>query len=326
MPPSIDASCRLYLGTEDGLRTARASPEGLAVSESGLEGNAVRAIDVAPGNPDDVFVGCGLRGWGLHRTTDGGGTFEPVGFAEEWVWGVRRHPANPHTVYVGTEPPMLYRSTDGGGTFRALDGIDDLPSRDRWTFFHEPFHAGHVHGIAVHPERPERVFAGVEHGAVVYSTDGGATWNETLVGSDVHRVAIHPDDPGRVFVATGAGLHRSDDAGGEWTRVPDLRGRYLHAIEFHPDADRIYVYADRDRMPVYRSDDGGESWEPAGEDLPAASPADTLRIHPGSPEVLFYVGDVDDGSRVFVSDDAGASWDAFGRLLPKVWRLEVAPE
>ena len=343
--------CLLYLGTEDGIRTVRASEAGPEVVTEGLDGNAVRAIDVSPENPDDVFVGCGLRGWGLHRTADGGRTFHSIGFDEEWVWGVCRHPSNPATVYVGTEPPMLYRSTDDGETFRALECITDVPSRDDWTFFHEPFYAGHVHGIAIHPDRPERIFAGVEHGAVVYSTDGGATWEETLVGSDVHRVAFHPDDPDQVFVATGAGLYRSNDGGENWTSVPDLRGKYLHAIVFGTSdgsdssaTGRMYVYADRDRSPVYRSDgggerdavprassdshsDGGESWEPVGEGLPAASPADTLRLHPENPNVVFYLGDTADGrSQLFVSDDAGESWQELGESFPKVWRLETVPD
>ena len=323
--------CLLYLGTEDGVWTVSTSGDGLTVVGSGLDGHAVRAIDVSSDDPEDAFVGCGLRGWGLHRTTDGGRTFHSIGFDEEWVWGVRRHPANPATVYVGTEPPMLYRSTDDGEAFRALDGIEELPSRRDWTFFHDPFYAGHVHGIAIHPGRPERIFAGVEHGAVLYSTDGGATWEETLVGSDVHRVAFHPDDPDKVFVATGAGLFRSDDAGDTWTSVPDLRGRYLHAIVFETGdsagsttTGRMYVYADRDGSPVYRSDDSGESWEPVGDGLPAASPADTLRLHPDNQETLFYAGDTADGeSQLFVSTDAGESWTKLGGPFPKVWRLAV---
>lgn len=327
MVEGLASPCRLYLGTGDGLRTARLTGDGLTETASSIADNAVRAIAVHPSDPDDVFVGCGLRGWGLYHTDDAGATATTVGFEDEWVWGVARHPDDPATVYVGTEPPMLYVSTDGGGSFDALDGIEDLPSRPDWTFFHEPFYAGHVHGIALDGRRPDRVLAGVEHGALIVSRDGGETWTEALVGRDVHRVAVHPADPDSVLAATGSGLARSDDGGRTWGEVDDLRGLYVHAVVFHPtDADRWYCYAASDECPVYRSDDGGDSWTPVGEGLPPARPADTLRLHPADPETLVYAGDVDDDtSRVFVSTDAGGSWQRVRQEFPKVWRLEVTP-
>lgn len=327
MATDLPGPCRLYVGTEDGLRTARLSEDGLEVRHRAVEGAAVRALAVHPEDPDDVFVGCGLRGWGLHHTTDGGATVEQVGFDDEWVWGAARHPVDHETVYVGTEPPMLYVSTDDGETFAACEGLDDLPSRPEWTFFHEPFYAGHVHGIAVDPDRPERVLAGVEHGALVASPDGGETWTEALVGRDVHRVAVDPTEPDRVFAATGSGLFRSVDGGDGWRRLPGLAGEYLHAVAFAPDRGRMYVYAASEDCPVHASDDGGDTWTPVGEGLPPARPADTLRLHPVDPDVLLYAGDVDDGgSRLFVSPDAGATWRRIDHRLPKVWRLAVVPQ
>lgn len=319
--------CLLYLGTSDGLRVARLTGDGLDVVANAIAGNAVRAITVHPDDPTNAYVGCGLRGWGLYHTSDAGRTVETLGFEDRWVWGATRHPDDPETVFVGTEPPMLYRSTDGGSTFDAFEGIDELSSRPEWTFFHEPFYEGHLHGIAIRPERPERIFAGVEHGALVYSHDGGETWAETLVGSDVHRVAIDPTDPDRVFAATGSGMYRSEDAGLEWSKTPDLRGEYLHTIVFDPDEpERMYVYAADDGDPVWKSEDGGNSWRPVGARLPAARPADTLRVHPSDSETLVYAGDTEDGGRLFVSPDAGDTWHPVDHSLPKVWRLEVAPD
>ena len=354
---STTEPCTLYLGTEDGLLVARFDPgesdatgsdaDEIEIIGRAVEGNAVRAISVDPSEPASAYVGCGLRGWGLYRISDWGERVESLGFEDRWVWGIGRAPADsgtadsqtgdsqtgdpqtddPDTLYVGTEPPMVYVSSDGGETFEACAEVDNLPSRPNWTFFHEPFHAGHVHGIAVHPARPERIFAGVEHGALIYSPDGGQTWREALVGQDLHRVAVDPTDPDRVFAATGSGLYLSEDAGQEWTLIGDLRGLYLHAIVFDPDDPRrMYVYADREGTPIYRSDDGGDSWESVGGDLPAASPADTLRLYPGDSETLLYAGDVgEDGSRLFVSTDAGQHWERIDEPLPKVWRLAVAP-
>ncbi|MBE3590573.1 MAG: hypothetical protein IMW98_07100 [Firmicutes bacterium] len=221
---------------------------------------------------------------------------------------------------------MLYVSRDGGATFRPLEAIERLPSRAHWTFFHPPFYAGHVHGLAFHPGQPERVFAGVEHGALIYSHDGGATWQEALVGYDLHRVAVDPADTDRVLAGAGEGLFSSPDAGASWQPVPALAGKYVHGIAFVPDRPgRVLVYADDPSCPVYRSDDGGRTWQPTGAGLPPARPADPLAIHPSDPDRVCYAGDVGRrASRLFVSTDGGRTWTPAGPELPKVWRLRAA--
>lgn len=324
---STDVACVLYLGTKDGLLVARLHNEELAIRNRLAEGNVVRDISVHEDDPTDVFVGCGLRGWGLHHADDVRADAEQVGFEDRWVWGVTRHPENPETVFVGTEPPMLYVSRDGGATFEPFDGIEELPSRSRWTFFHDPFHEGHIHGITIHPERPERIFAGVEHGALIYTHDGGETWQESLIGADIHRVAVNPVDADHVLAATGSGLYQSFDAGEEWDQTRDLRSSYLHTVIFNRDSPKtIYVYADESN-PLYKSTDGGQSWTAIGNELPATGPADVLRLHPEDPATLVYIGDTEEEtSTVFVSRDAGETWHCIDTTVPKVWRLEVVSD
>lgn len=316
--------CILYVGTEDGLRTVRIADGGtIDHLETGMKGQAVRAIAPHPNDPSTVYVGCGLRGWGLYRTDDGCETFTSVGFEDEWVWDVAFAP-DARTIYVGTEPPMLYVSHDGR-SFDALSAIETLESRSEWTFFHEPFSAGHIHGLAMHPDRPERLFAGVEHGAFIYSDDGGESWSEALVGYDLHRVAIDPTNPDRVFAGAGEGLFISEDAAQSWSAVETLRGKYVHGIVFDPqDSDTIYVYVDLASSPLYRSTDGGRTWEPVAEGLPAANPADPLCLHPTASDVLFYAGNSsNETSQLYVSADAGDTWEPLSFELPKVWRLEA---
>lgn len=309
----------LYAGTEDGFRAIRVADGTFEVVARDLTGEAVRGIAVDPDDPDRAFVGCGLRGWGLHLTRDGGQTFETVGFEDRWVWEATFGPDG--TLYVGTEPPMLYASRDGEN-FEPFAALADLPSHDDWFFFHEPFEAGHVHGVAIHPDEPERIFAGVEHGALVYTHDGGATWNESLVGYDLHRVAVDPDDPDRVLAGAGEGLFVSPDAGASFEAVEPLAGKYVHGVHFDPsNPDRVYAYVAADE-PLSRSDDGGDSWQSIGADLPAARPADNLVV--GDAGTLFYAGDAGDGSRLFVSNDAGETWTRLDGALPKVWRLYLA--
>lgn len=320
-------SCLLYAGTEDGLFTLAYTPdESLELISHGLQGNAVRGIAAHPEDPGVAYIACGLRGWGLHRTRDAGRTFESLGFEDRWVWDVAFHPGDPETLRIGTEPPALYTTRDAGETFHEAEGIHELGSRERWMFFHPPFRAGHVHGFAVHPERPERVFAGVEHGALIFTPDGGQTWNEALVGHDLHRIAIDPAAPDHVLAGAGEGLFESRDAGQTWSAVEALHGKYIHAVLFnrrHPE--RVYVYSFEENSPLYCSRDGGKTWSAIGNGLPPAQQADTLTAHPTDPDILFYVGDGEDGGgRLFVSHDAGDTWRPLSASLPKVWRLRSA--
>ena len=316
--------CLLYAGTEDGVFVLRADGGGrVATVGRGLEGNAVRAVAVHPDQPEVALVGCGLRGWGLHRTGDAGRLFEPAGFADRWVWGVSFAPGDPETVYVGTEPPMLWVSRDGGASFAPLDAIERLASRPDWRFGYAPFYAGHVHGLAIHPARPERLFAGVEEGALILSRDGGETWSDALVGRDVHRVAIDPADPDRVLAGLFDGLWESRDAGETWREMGEFRGRYVHGILFDPRGPgALWVDVAEEGSPLRRSGDGGATWHRAGAGLPAALSADTLCLHPTEPGALFYAGGPPDGANgVFTSRDAGDTWAPVGPELPRVWRL-----
>lgn len=317
--------CLLYVGTGDGMFVFRASEKKLELIGRGIEGNAVRGIAVHPQESKIAYVACGLRSWGLYKTEDAGRSWGLVGFQDRWVWDVVLHPNDPKTILVGTEPPMIYVSHDAGQSFQAFDGIERLPSRTNWKFFYEPFYAGHIHGIALHPKRPERIFAGVEHGALIYSYDGGKTWHEALVGHDLHRIAVDPLDPDRVFAGTGEGLFISDDAGQAWKAVPKLKDQYVHGIYFDPhDLQRVYIYVAEEGRPLYRSTDGGRSFVPIGAGLPEDGPADSFSIHPDQPEVLFYGGEVKERrGQLFVSADAGATWHLVGDELPKIWRVRT---
>lgn len=309
---------RVALGTEDGVRIARLTDDGVTVSREALAGEAVRSLATAPDGT--LFVGCGLRGWGAYKITNE--TVTPLGFEDRWVWGITIHPTDPDTVFVGTEPPALYRSSDGGKTFTELPGVTDVPSRENWKFYHEPFGDGHVHGLTIHPDRPDRLVAGVEDGPLLCSTDGGETWTDGLTGHDVHRLAMDPTDPQRWLVGTADGLFCTEDAGGSWTRR--LADQYVHGVTFDPhEPDRVWLYA-AEPEPVYRSADSGRSWSSVSDDLPAARAADPLVVHPRSPDTVIYAGG-EQASQLYYTTDAGGTWELLSATLPKVWRNTTLP-
>lgn len=335
MSPTDPAT--VYLGTDDGLRRCALDPDrpSLAVEAATLSGESVRALSVDPRDPDRALVGCGLRGEGLHLTADGGASADPVAFEDRWVFGIARDLRDPDRVYVGTEPPMLHHSEDGGRTFESLPAVADVPGADDWEFGYEPFEAGHLHGIALHPDRPDRIVAAVEVGGVVVSRDGGETWTDQLRGFDVHETLAVPARPDRLLAAAHEGVYRSDDAGRTWSPVPGLEGRYARAVR--AGVDRLYALtapsADGDRVALYAAGPDGEDWTRRSGDLPPAGLAGALATHHADGATLLHAGDHPDGegSVLAVSTDAGRTWARVpvdgreGDGIPRVRAIATAP-
>jgi hypothetical protein len=320
--------CNAYVGCEDGLHSIQVSSDGIRAIGSCVGGNVVRDLAIDASHPETVYVACGYRGWGLHRSFDGGRSAQPIAFLDRWVWGVALHPLDPHTLFVGTEPPAVHISHDDGESFVACSDIDRLASRSEWTFFYDPFHSGHVHGFALHRDRPHRVLAGVEVGAFVASDDDGKTWREALVGHDVHRVVVDPDHPDRLLAATGEGMFASHDQGNTWEIVAELRDAYMHQIAFDPSRwERAFACVDAEGFaPLWRSEDAGHTWSPLDVSLPQPGAGVPLTFHPQTSGVLFFGGNIDDDrGALFVSEDAGENWRQLEGYLPKIWRVEMVP-
>jgi photosystem II stability/assembly factor-like uncharacterized protein len=141
---------------------------------------------------------------------------------------------------------------------------------------------------------PDAVFAGVEDAALFRTTDGGHSWQEL---------------PG----LRGAKGHL-------WQ--PGAGGMGLHTILLDPnDADRIFVAISA--AGVFRTDDGGVTWQPVNRGLKSAYElpdpdsdvghcVHRIAMHPSRPNVLFMQKHWD----VNRSDDSGESWYEVSGNLP----------
>ena len=232
----------------------------------------------------------GATGGGLFKTTDGGSTWASVtdgqvGSAS--VGAVAMAPSDPDVVYIGMGEVQLranvlqgdgvYRSDDAGKSWRHL-GLADTHAIGR---------------IRVHPTDPERVYVAAlghpfgpnpERG-VFRTTDGGDTWEKVLFRDErtgAVDLVMDPVDPDVLYATLwqvyrkpwrlwsggeGSGIFKSTDGGDTWselTRNPGLPAGLLGKITVTvsgADPDRVWANVEAERGGLYRSDDGGRSWE-----------------------------------------------------------------
>jgi photosystem II stability/assembly factor-like uncharacterized protein len=156
----------------------------------------------------------------------------------------------------------LYRLADGGEAWEALtSGLPEAPA---------------VRALAIHPQRPEIVYAGTQSGPY-RSADRGEHWEKVELpdhGLPVWSVLFHPHDPDTILVGCeNCEIYRSDDAGRHWTRLPvSVRFPEVTTQPGANPAKRVLrmdagtgkpdlLYAAIEVGGMLRSKDGGEHWE-----------------------------------------------------------------
>lgn len=286
----------MYLGTKDGVVSLRWEPASWRQVGTSLAGHDVWVVASRPSDPETLYAG--VYGDNLYRSTDAGQSWHPMGQGDalrdalRYVRALALSPHHTDTLYVGTEPANIYKSTDAGDTWNDL-GIRELPGSGEWSLPYSP-RAGAVRTISLHRSEPGLMYAGVEQGGVLKSTDAGATWTITHSGvhPDVHTLAVHPGDPGVLFAATGGGVYRSDDGARTWDRLID---GYTRGVAIHPIMPEIMFAGPARRVGyegrVLASEDGGETWTLAarGLEIPMLNMAESFVMHPDFPNDVFLI-------------------------------------
>jgi photosystem II stability/assembly factor-like uncharacterized protein len=170
----------------------------------------------------------------------------------------------------------LFRSDDWGASWSTLGGAEDLPT-------------GRVTALVVTREPPETVLA-VASGALWTRADTSDSWqplgNGLPVGS-LDTVAVDPHRPGRLWAAGADRLFRSDDRGRSWQPVGNPLSESdtaIRGIGVAPSEAAIVLTTDRG---LFRSGDGGETWELMVENVPAHLEARPLVHDPGDPMTVY---------------------------------------
>ncbi|MET3805572.1 photosystem II stability/assembly factor-like uncharacterized protein [Nakamurella sp. UYEF19] len=215
---------------------------------------------------------------------------DSAGVALVRVWQFAASPTAAGVVYAGTQPSALFKSTDGGESYDLVPGLWNHPHRPEWG---AGFGGQAIHTVLPHPSDPDRLLVAMSTGGVYRSTDAGESWSPANKGIKAY---FFPD-PWPEF---GQCVHKvARDAG---------------------DPERLYA---QNHHGVYRSDNGGDSWESIADGLPTDF-GFTMVAHPSKPGVVYTFPIEADGSRyppdfrcrVYRSTDAGAAWEVLQNGLP----------
>jgi len=314
----MDSSEHVFLAI-DNRRVVRAACRGDEWQvEIVLDGSSPVTLATDPNRPEVVYAG--TQGNGVYRSTDRGRSWSHLGLAGKVVKSIAVSPHDSNVIYAGVKPAAVFKSTDGGVHWVELAGFRRV--RNRWWWFSpaEPPFQAYVNGLAVSPDEPDVVLAGIELGALVRSADGGRTWSPHLRGAirDCHWLRFHDGDGRWVYEAggTGGGAAVSRDGGRTW-RQPKagLARKYGVACAADPAQPEVWyaalapgprrAYGREAEAYLYRAS-GGADWEPIGwEPHPMSAMPRALVTLPGAPGHL-YVGTT--YGDVWRTTDYGDSW------------------
>lgn len=204
-----------------------------------------------------------------------------------------------------------------------------------------PTRGGRVVAVAADYHNPAVFYFGAVAGGVWKTDDGGQYWQCVTDGqlntSSIGALAVAQSDSNVIYAGTGEtsiridvthgdGIYKSTDAGKSWKHMGLSETRHIGEIRIHPeDENLVYVAAlghafkDNPERGVYRSKDGGETWEPVLSVSDKAGAVD-LAMDPNNPRILFAAvwqarrkfwsiesGGPDSG--LWRSMDGGDSWE-----------------
>ncbi len=242
----------------------------------------------SPGRPNEYYFGA--TGGGLWKTVDGGTNWDPVTdgqLTSSSVGAVAVAETNPDIVYIGmgevqlrgsiTQGDGVYRSTDGGKSWRHV-GLAETQAIAR---------------IRIHPTDPNTIYVAAlghpygdnEERGVFRSTDGGINWEKVLYVSDKAGAAdliIDRNNPKVLYASTwqvyrkawkmwGGGpdskLFKSLDGGDSWVELTQNPGMpegpigKIGVAVSPADSQRVWAIVEANEGGVFRSDDGGWTWQ-----------------------------------------------------------------
>jgi len=224
-------------------------------------------------------------------------------------------------ILVGTSGARLFR-VGAMGCVEPVEGFDDAPGRATW---YTPW--GGPPDTRTISEDADRVYVNVHVGGILRSADGGRSFVPTIdIDADVHRVVT--GGGGSVLAAAAEGLWLSDDQGETWRRTAEgLDETYCRSVAVCGETLLLSASAGPrgERAGLYRSCDGGRSFERCRGGLPEHLPGNVdslcLDALPDGSLAAFTVA----SGEVYTSRDEGRTWERIATSLPAPRCLLVLP-
>ncbi len=256
---------------------------------STLDNIPIFSLTIDPNNPNTLWAGMNLFK-GLYKSSDLGETWQlKVNGITEGneisIRGIGVHPSNPDTVFIGCEincdrggltasGGKIYRSTDGGENWTCVWEGNSLARFVIFDYLNPRILYASTGIFDRNPLPPDTLGVGI-----LKSTDGGDTW--TRINNGLHNLFIgylemHPANPNILYAAAG-GVN-------VW-------------------ADEIVHFTDNYLGGIYRTTNGGESWE----EVLGSGMFNLVTVAPSNPDVV-YAGHA---GKIFRSDDGGDTWNAY---------------
>ncbi len=213
-----------------------------------------------------------------------------------------------------------------------------------------PYRGGRSAAVTGVTGKPNLFYMGATGGGVWKSTDGGNNWeniSDGFFGGSIGAVAVSEYDNNVIYagggektvrgnVSSGYGMYKSLDGGETWIEIGLKNSRHIPRIRIHPkNPDLVYVavlgdlYKSSNERGVYRSKNGGKTWEKilfANADAGAVD----LTFDPNNPRVMYAstwrirrtpysLESGGEGSEMWKSTDGGDTWRSISKNkgLPK---------
>jgi photosystem II stability/assembly factor-like uncharacterized protein len=217
--------------------------------------------------------------------------------------------------------------------------------------------SGRIIDVENHPTNPRIIYLGAAGGGVWKSSDSGTTFSPIFddYAQSIGVVKLDPKNPDEIIwvgtgeiwtrnsVSVGDGLFKSSDGGSNWTKIGFENSERISSIVINPNnTDEMYVgvlgalWSDSEDRGVYKSLDGGKTWNKILYVGPSTGAADVI-IDPNNPSVLYTSmwefrrsgwGFSSGGktSALYKSIDSGTTWNKIHNGFPEgdLGRIAVA--
>ncbi len=216
-----------------------------------------------------------------------------------------------------------------------------------WRAVGPAFLGGRVESLAVPKGSPSTIYAGFGSGNLWKTTNNGVTWKPIFDDEStfaIGSIAVDPEDPEVLWVGTGevlmarssyagAGVFKSVDGGESWRNVGLEDSHHIGRVLIDPrDSDTVYVaaighnYSYNEERGLYKTTDGGESWERVLYVSERVGVVDVF-MDPRDSDTVFAISwerdrkawnnvEAGEGSGVHKSTDGGKTWRRLAGGLP----------